>query len=306
MSHVSHKYLNARVTASSAQRDWPGQLAELLTHPEGRVGPFASALTELTFVLDKGGSVLRQLEGAPPQAFEAVSGAMWLTPGDAREEFIEFESSVPQALHIYLKPDWFRFVCPGVQERNSHISALRGDAPFHDSLLAEIARAVAAELWTPSHSSYSMIGALSSCLAARLLQAHLDVSRVASFPQETSRLDKRRLEQVKAHVAAHLDRHLSVTELAKVAALSPSRFAHTFKILTGESPQRYVSAQRLERAKVLLCDRILPLVEVADRCGFSNQASFSTAFARAARQSPGQYRHQCAERQIDGQQAGGG
>ena len=72
--------------------------------------------------------------------------------------------------------------------------------------------------------------------------------------------------------------------------LSPSRFLHGFKTFTGESPQHYVSAQRLERARILLRDSLLPLAEIARVCGFSSQASFTKAFVRSTSQPPGRYR----------------
>jgi AraC family transcriptional regulator len=296
MPQLAHKYPNARVTASSAQRAWPGLFAERLEHPAGTIHPFETVRTELTVVLEGSGSVSRQLDGARPQTIAAEPGAMWLTPEGVREDFIDFESPIPQALHLYLAPDRFGFVCPDTQQRSTAISALRRDAPFRDPLLEEIARAVGAELQAPTDGSYSLIAPLGLCLAARLVHAHLDASSAPIPPRHASRLDTRRLAEVREHVAAHLEHPVRVAELAGVAFLSPSRFAHAFKISTGESPQQYVRARRIDRAKVLLCDGILPLAEVADTCGFASQASFTRAFARAIGESPGRYRQQFEQR----------
>jgi AraC family transcriptional regulator len=297
MPYLAHKYPNARVAASSAQRDWPGLLAERLEHPVGSTGPVENAVTELTIVLEGCGSVSRQLDGARTQTIDAVPGAMWLTPAGAREDFIDFESAIPQALHIYLAADRFGFGRPGLQQRITAISALRRDAPFRDSLVEEIALAICAELQAPTDAADYLIALLGLCLAARLLRAHTDGCHGPTPPRHASGPDTRRFAKVTEHVAAHLDHHLSVTELARVAFLSPSRFAHAFKASTGDSPQHYIRARRLDRAKVLLCDGILPLAEVAHRCGFSSQASFTKAFVSASGQSPGRYRRQLVERE---------
>ncbi|AEG91708.1 universal stress protein [Ramlibacter tataouinensis] len=294
------KYPNARVTASSGQRDWPGLLAELLEHPAGRIASFAATMTELTVVLQGSASVRRQLDGARPQRIDAAPGAMWLTPAGVREDFVEFESAVAQVLHIYLTRDRFRCVCPRSWPCSMAIATLRRDAPFGDPLLEEIARVISAELQAQSGEARLLTEPLSLCLAARLLHDHTDAQPDGMSIQQASGLEARRLARVREHVAAHLDHDLSVAELAKVACLSPSRFAHGFKTSTGESPQQYVSAQRLERARTLLCNSRLPLAEIARVCGFSSQASFTKAFVRATSQPPGRYRADHRDRCLAG------
>ena len=289
-SLVAHKYPNARVTASSAQRGWPGFVAELVQHPAGRVAAFAATTTELTVVLQGSASVHRQLDGAEPQRIDSAPGAMWLTPAGVREDFVDFEGPMEQVLHIYLAWDPFRCVCPRAWGCSTAIAALRRDAPFGDSLIEEIARAVSAELQAQSDGSRLLIAPLGLCLAARLLHKHADAQLQPVRAQHTSGLEARRLARVREHIAANLEHDLSVSELAKVACLSPSRFAHAFKTSTGESPQQYVRTQRLERAKTLLLYSPLPLAEIARACSFSSQASFTKAFVGSTSQPPGRFR----------------
>jgi len=284
-----YKYPNARVEASSAQRDWPGLLAELLGHPAGCIEPPPTAMTELTVVLQGRGSVCRQLEGARPQRIAAGPGAMWLTPAGVREHFIRFESAIPQVLHVYFAWDRLQAVCPAPWGCSAAIARLRRDAPFGDSLVEEIARAVSADLQAPSGQSSLLLSTLCMCLAARLLHDHTGLQD-AGPAHSPSASKERRLAAVKEHIAQHLDQGLGVPELAKLACLSPSRFAHVFKASTGETPERYVSARRLERARSLLSDSGLSLAEIASVCGFASQASFTKAFVRATSQPPGRYR----------------
>jgi hypothetical protein len=75
---------------------------------------------------------------------------------------------------------------------------------------------------------------------------------------------------------------------------SPARadiILREFKKATGQSPHRYVSARRVERAKILLrSDR--SLVEIALPLSFSSQANFTRAFTKATGQAPGRYRRE--------------
>ena len=53
-------------------------------------------------------------------------------------------------------------------------------------------------------------------------------------------------------IYGHLDRDLSLVELAAVAGQSTSYFSQMFRTATGQSPHQFVLAARIERAKELL------------------------------------------------------
>src|SRR5215470_1297023 len=75
-----------------------------------------------------------------------------------------------------------------------------------------------------------------------------------------------------------------------IACLSQFHFARAFKAAIGQSPHRYVSRKRLERAKALLTADDRSLVDIALTLNFSCQANFTRAFRQATGQTPGQYR----------------
>lgn len=61
-----------------------------------------------------------------------------------------------------------------------------------------------------------------------------------------------RLQQVLDYMYTHLDRDLSLTELADVIKISPTYFASFLKQAMGISPRQYVMQQRMEQAKLML------------------------------------------------------
>ena len=83
---------------------------------------------------------------------------------------------------------------------------------------------------------------------------------------------------------------LSLGRLASEAGLSPFHFARQFKRVTGQSPHQYLLAIRIERARALLAERSLSLVDVALRLGFSSQSHLTSVFRRAIGLTPGVYR----------------
>jgi AraC family transcriptional regulator len=107
-------------------------------------------------------------------------------------------------------------------------------------------------------------------------------------------VDRRRLARVLDYIEANLEGDLRVDRLASIACLSQFHFARAFKAAIGQSPHRYVSARRLERAKALLAAGDRPLVDIALALDFSCQANFTRAFRQATGRTPGQYRRNFA------------
>lgn len=93
-----------------------------------------------------------------------------------------------------------------------------------------------------------------------------------------------------AHVQSHLAFDLSVEHLARVARLSPSRFAHVFREQVGTPPQRYVERQRIVAASQMLAFTSSPIAVVASAVGFADPLYFSRRFRTVVGRSPSAYR----------------
>ncbi len=88
------------------------------------------------------------------------------------------------------------------------------------------------------------------------------------------------LERLDAHIVRNLARRITVAELAQVACLSPSHFHAQFKDSVGLTPHQYLLKVRLDCAARLLRESRLPLVRIAEECGFSSQSALTTAMRR--------------------------
>src|SRR5689334_23005332 len=96
----------------------------------------------------------------------------------------------------------------------------------------------------------------------------------------------------------HIDRHfadpLDVDRIAAVAGVSKYHFIRSFKLTYGETPMRYLTRRRIERAQDLLRTANLTVTEVCMAVGFTSLGSFSAKFTRIVGESPVAYRNRFA------------
>ncbi|WJV46284.1 helix-turn-helix domain-containing protein [Streptomyces flavofungini] len=96
--------------------------------------------------------------------------------------------------------------------------------------------------------------------------------------------------EVLAWMERHLDRELTVDQLAARAHMSPRTFARRFQQETGTTPYRWLLRQRLLRAQELLEATDETVDAIAGRAGFGNAAALRHQFVRALGTTPNAYR----------------
>jgi AraC-like DNA-binding protein len=101
-----------------------------------------------------------------------------------------------------------------------------------------------------------------------------------------------RIRRVDEYVEAHLSGPISLADLARAAGLSPMHFAAQFRLATGHRPHEYLQLRRIERAKRLLLQPGVSLIDIAMQVGFRTQSHFTTVFKRYAGKAPRYWRDQ--------------
>ncbi len=98
----------------------------------------------------------------------------------------------------------------------------------------------------------------------------------------------------------HIDRHyadpLTLGELAALVRLNKCHLVRAFRAVYGETPMRYLTRRRIERAQDLLRSANLTVTEVCMLVGFSSLGSFSSKFSELVGESPTAYRNRWAAR----------
>ena len=81
-----------------------------------------------------------------------------------------------------------------------------------------------------------------------------------------------------------------VPRLAKVSGVSEAHFARSFKEAFGVPPHRYLLTRRIERAKALLRDTDLPIINIAFQTGWTSLGTFGRIFRDITGESPSELR----------------
>lgn len=92
------------------------------------------------------------------------------------------------------------------------------------------------------------------------------------------------------YISANYNTQIQITDIADYVGVHRSYLYSLFKEKMGQSPQQYLLAFRMEKARSLLADASTSVKEVARLVGYRDAFSFSKAFHRFTGKSPSEYR----------------
>lgn len=290
--HTEAKYATGTRLDSSVARGWPSLLAERWRQGQGRLNDIKPKETEIAVLLSGRGRVRRR-GGGEIQECMASPGTVWLCPAGIQESDIEVFNDLDEVIHLFVSPRPFDDASLREYDIDPAKATLRYAGGFHDDFVSQIAQAIDREMRLPSSTGGLLTETLRAALCAHLLKQYSSLDPAvlqARTPRVSGALDVVRRRRVLEYIEAHLDRNITLEELARVACLSPYHFARSFKRATGAAPHRFLMARKLELAKRLIRQGDLGMAEVALKAGFSSQAHFARAFKRATGVTPSQYR----------------
>ena len=220
------------------------------------------------------------IDGERHRCFEARRHSLFLTPAGAAVHWRK--ESPSRHLNIYFHADAFNGdddEAPRMHEEQPLFNAtIPGMRHLVDQLVDE--------LCSPGPLNTEAADSLARLLLVRLAR-HQRRSANACNP-----LTPNVLARLHDYVAEHLGERILVTDLATLAGMSPSCFAHAFSERVNQSPHQFVLAMRLARATEMLRHSCQSPADVAHTCGFASQQHLTNAMRRTLGITPGRYRAQ--------------
>jgi AraC family transcriptional regulator len=135
---------------------------------------------------------------------------------------------------------------------------------------------------------------LHSASMALLTQLAYVFDKATPQVELTRALREPKLTLVLDYIKSNLDHNVTLAELAELVELTPRYFCEVFKLAMGRPPHQFQIEQRIERAKSLLLQSLVPLRDVALMAGFSSQSHLNVYFRRIVGVTPARYRTQAS------------
>jgi len=227
------------------------------------------------------------VDGLPRSTCREWNGKMTFVPAGHRFYGWQKPRALLRSTFIYIDP------------RSSLLSELRfAEIEFRPRLfffdhdLWATALKLKAQLQHPCRSQSAYVEALGIALAHELTQMNEGYTSAPSGMR--GGLPGWQQKKLVQYIEEHLADEISLSSLAQLVRLSPFHFSRAFKESFGMPPYRYLTRQRIERAKGLLAARNRSVTEIGLDVGFSETSSFTAAFRKVTGETPTEYRRSLA------------
>jgi AraC family transcriptional regulator len=157
-----------------------------------------------------------------------------------------------------------------------------------DPLLWQISSSLTGVLQNASHNSSFYADAMATAMSAHLVQFY--ATRHHTLREYQDGLPPSRLKRAIEYINAHLGEDLSLSIITAKMGMSQYYFCRLFKQSMGIAPHKYITQQRVERAKLLLKNPEFRIIDITLECGFANPSHFAKCFRKHTGISPQQFR----------------
>ena len=198
---------------------------------------------------------------------------------------VQIDRAVP-LIELFLTPEMLNNSC--YEAVKSHKVQLSPQLKLRDPLIEQMGLALKTELEIGGVDSKAYADSMATALSMHLLRRYCSVQ--PQIKEYYGGLAPYKLKAIREYIHEHLDQNLTLTKLATIANLSTHYFASLFKQSTGFAPHQYITKCRLEKAKKLLQQTNLPIIEISQEVGFQNQSHFTRVFRQYLKTTPKAYR----------------
>ncbi|MCC5668620.1 AraC family transcriptional regulator [Nostoc sp. CHAB 5784] len=186
-------------------------------------------------------------------------------------------------------------LCPKFVEKVAYESVKRNvelipQFSIIDPIIQHTAEALKAEIEEGCKTGRLFSESAATMLAVRLLQVYATCKPlIKTYPDGFA---KNKLQVAIDYINTHLDQDIKLADIAELVGVSQYYFCHLFKQSVSITPHKYLTQQRIERAKLLLKNQELSIAEIAQECGFTDQSHLTKHFKRLVGITPKAMRSQ--------------
>ena len=109
-------------------------------------------------------------------------------------------------------------------------------------------------------------------------------------PHEKKSLKNNALAAVLLYMSEHFAENLSLISVASALGYTPTYVSHCISVIPNMNFRKLLNSLRLDKAKPLIREGKLRMLDVALECGFSGERSFNRAFSELLGMTPTEYK----------------
>lgn len=109
-------------------------------------------------------------------------------------------------------------------------------------------------------------------------------------PSEKALRDGQRIKAMLQYIQEHYAEELTLTKIARSAAVSENECLRCFRNMIGSTPIQYVKQVRIQRAAELLASTDWKISDIGAACGFQEMSYFAKSFRELKGCTPGEFR----------------
>ena len=117
------------------------------------------------------------------------------------------------------------------------------------------------------------------------------LSHFMRYAQEKSKKRDERLTKVLSYIHNHINKSLSIDELAAQTCLSKDHFIRLFKHEVKTTPLQYINQKKIEKAQLILVTSDTLVKDIALNLGFDDYSYFNRLFKKLVGATPQEYRY---------------
>lgn len=283
--HEVNKIEGIIIKRSSRRNDWKDIYACI-----AKVEPFSAILPcvdSLLLLMVHNGQMTGTFEiNDVISDFSLQSGSVLLLPLD-----VPFKMSVSThatIVSVNISRSLFNDVFLDFSYLSATIINLKSSFPFIDAFLTHSIFSIAKLLTSGGRFSSVEVDYIARTIVARIIGKYSTPISGGVFSD--AGLSFTILQKVFDFIDKNLHGRISISEIAPMAGVGAAQFARLFKKSTKETLHQYIIRQRVERARRLLSETDMPIVEVSHECGFADQVHLTKLFGRMIGLSPAAFR----------------
>lgn len=207
-----------------------------------------------------------------------------MAPGDDILVHPSNSSALPKYMTLCVNVDFMQSIYSQIGGKEKLLFK-KLDNTYSYQLLEGI-EALTYEILNYKETNPLMIESLERRIAIQLLRDSNSEFNIITNDQSLQDIMQKALK----YIETYYNSNITIKDICQAIYISPPYFQKMFLKQVGKTPYQYIMECRHQKAKEMLENTVVSMEEIAKKCGFVNNAHFSTTFKQKEGISPLAYR----------------